>query len=71
MARSRSLNQLLSRAVSHYLNQPHSQQEIEHALRQRFELPAPAECPCGCGLKDRICEEQKKRVDEIAEEIPF
>ena len=30
-----------------------------------------AECPCGCGLKDAVCDAQISKVNAAEEEIPF
>jgi len=46
----------------------------EEASRKAFQALAHntvSECPCGCGLKNDICNEQAERVRQANEELPF
>ena len=46
----------------------------EAASRKAWQAAARntvAECPCGCGLKDGICDAQADRVRLANDELPF
>lgn len=44
----------------------------QEELKKWKSLARPvAECPCGCGLKNDICDAQAERVKMANEDLPF
>jgi len=46
--------------------------ELKQEQKARFsEFGKIKECPCGCGLKNDICDDQLARVKAASDDIPF
>jgi hypothetical protein len=45
--------------------------QTDELKTERLQASTVSECPCGCGLQNKVCDEQLERVRLADDELPF